>query len=167
MSSIASDYCGDDISDYACSDMSYEYSDDEQHEGSLSACEQSNKAHEYDGESYEGYDGPRDYDRHGDENYYTGDEYEMHGAYGSYDEHKRVEVSYDEFDSEDEGYGGSHITHHGDEDDVRYNSFSYMSCEPFEEGCDRRGCCGDELPSSSYVTSYPSRGGIDVWAKPI
>ncbi|KAF3631759.1 hypothetical protein FXO37_27787 [Capsicum annuum] len=42
-----------------------------------------------------------------------------------------------------------------------------MSYELFEENCDRRGSCGDELPSSSCATSYSSRRGIDIWVEPI
>lgn len=62
MSSISLDYYGYDISDYVCSNMSSKYSDDEPHKGSLSACEESNESHEYDGELYKGYDSPRYYD---------------------------------------------------------------------------------------------------------
>lgn len=155
MSSIALHYCGDDISDYAYSDMSYDYSDDDTHEGSLSAYDQINEVHQYDGEFFEIYDSSRDYDWHCDEKYYIKDEYEMHRVYGSFDEHEKVEVSYDEFYK---GYVGSYITHHGDKDDVRYDYFFLISYELFQKDCDRRGSCRDELLSLSCVTYYPSWG---------
>lgn len=41
--------------------------------GCLSNCDKCNKAYEYDGESYEVYDGSRHYDRHGEVNYYIGE----------------------------------------------------------------------------------------------
>lgn len=69
----------------------------------------------------------------------------MNGFYGSYDEHEGAEVPYDEFDSENDDYGGSLMTHYGDEDNVRYNAFSHMSCESSEDDYDKKGSCGDEL----------------------
>lgn len=50
----------------------------------------------------------------------------MNGDYGSYNEHKRVEVSYDESYSEYKGNGGSHITHHGDKYYMRYDTSSHI-----------------------------------------
>lgn len=69
-------YYGYDISDYNGYDMSFEYSDNDPYEGSLSAYEQNNEDHKYDFESYDGYYGPKDYDKYGDEDYCIKDESE-------------------------------------------------------------------------------------------
>lgn len=157
MPSVDSDYCGDEISEYNCSEGSYEYGDgtheygNESYEGYDGLYEQDNGAHEHDGESYEGYDGTRDNGRNGDENYYSRDECRMNGAYGSYDDVEGVEEPYGDYYSEDEG---SQTSHHGYEGDVRYNAFSHMSYEPFEEDCDRNGSGEVEAPSLSCATFY-------------
>lgn len=91
---------------------------------------QSNEDHDYDGEFYEGY--ACDHEKYSCENYYSRDKYERNRAYGFFNEHEGVEVSYDEFNNEYEGYEGSHITHQNDKDDASYDFFSDMSYELFE-----------------------------------
>lgn len=54
-----------------------------------------------------------------------------------------------------------------DANDMRYDAFSHISSESFEDDSDRRGSCKDELPYLCFSTSYPSHGGIDVGVEPI
>lgn len=57
--------------------------------------------------------------------------YEMNGAYVIFNEHEEVEVSYEELNYGDEGNGGSHISHHGDLNNLRYDFLSSISYELF------------------------------------
>ncbi|KAH0744704.1 hypothetical protein KY290_032697 [Solanum tuberosum] len=86
MSSVTSEYCRDDISGYACSNMSYEHDKHEFCEGYDGPYEHGNGALAYDDDSYEGYDCPWDNEQHGGENYYSGDDFEMNGTYDSCDD---------------------------------------------------------------------------------
>ncbi|KAG5595741.1 hypothetical protein H5410_036973 [Solanum commersonii] len=163
MSSVTSEYCRDDISGYACSNMSYEHDKHEFCEGYDGPYEHGNGALAYDDDSYEGYDCPWDNEQHGGENYYSGDDFEMNGTYDSCDDVEGVERPYGVYHCKDEGF---HVTNYGYDGDVRYNSFSHRSYEFFEQNLDRNGSCEVEFPSSSCATSYPKKEGIDVWAGP-
>ncbi|KAH0743239.1 hypothetical protein KY290_031232 [Solanum tuberosum] len=160
MSSVTSEYCGDDIGEYACSNMSYEHGENQFCEGYDGPYEHGNGALVYDGDSYEGYDGPWDNEQHGGENYYSGEDFEMNGTYDSCDDVEGMEEPYGVYHC---GDNGSHATHHGYDGDVRYNSFSHRSYESFEQNIDRNGGCEVEFTTSSCATSYPKKEGIDVW----
>jgi len=163
MPSVTSEYCGDDIGEYACSNMSYEHGENEFCEGYDGPYEHGNGALVYDGDSYEGYDGQWGNEQHGGENYYSGDDFEMNGTYDSCDDVEGMEEPYGVYHCEDEG---SHATHHDYYGDVRYNSFSHRSYESFEQKIDRNGGCEVEFTTSSCATSYPKKEGIDVWVGP-
>ncbi|KAG5571386.1 hypothetical protein H5410_061152 [Solanum commersonii] len=163
MSFVTSEYCGDDIGEYACSNMIYEHGENEFYEGYDGPYEHGNGALVYDGDSYEGYDGPWDNEQHDGENYYSGDNFEMNGTYDSCDDVEGMEEPYGVYHCGDEG---SHATHHGYDGDVRYNSFSHRSYESFEQNIDRNGGCEVEFTTSSCATSYPKKEGINVWVGP-
>ncbi|KAH0773700.1 hypothetical protein KY290_010837 [Solanum tuberosum] len=163
MSFVTSEYCGDDIGEYACSNMSYENGENEFCEGYDGPYEHGNGDLVYDGDSYEGYDSPWDNEQHGGENHYSGDDFEMNGTYDSSDDVEGMEEPYGVYHCGDEG---SHATHYGYDGDVRYNSFSQRSYEFFEQNLDRNGGCEVEFTTSSCATSYPKKEGIHVWVGP-
>ncbi|KAG5599247.1 hypothetical protein H5410_030617, partial [Solanum commersonii] len=163
MSFVTSEYCGDDIGEYGCSNMSNEHGENEFCEGYDGPYEHGNGALVYDGDSYEGYDGPWNNEQHGGENYYFGDDFEMNETYDSYDDVEGMEETYGVYHYGDKG---SYATYHGYDGDVRYNSFSHRSYESFEKNIDRNGGCEVEFTTSSCATSYPKKEGIDVWVGP-
>ncbi|KAG5590258.1 hypothetical protein H5410_040772 [Solanum commersonii] len=132
MSSVTSKYCGDDIGEYSYSNMSYEHDENEFCEGYDCPYEHGNGALVYDGDSYEGYDGPWDNEQHSGENYYSGDDFEMNGTYDSCDDVEGMEEPYGVYHCGDKG---SHATHHGYDGDVS----SIVSCSPYGDEVEGRG----------------------------
>lgn len=109
--SITSEYCGDDISEYVCSNISYEHGENEFCEGWY---EHGNGAIVYDGDSYEINDGTWDNEQHDGENYYSGDDFEMNGTYESCDDVEGEEGTYGVCNWDNEGAQALHHCYDGD-----------------------------------------------------
>ncbi|KAG5629808.1 hypothetical protein H5410_001525 [Solanum commersonii] len=130
--------------------MSYEHGENEFYEAYDGPYEHGNGDLVYDYDSYEGYDGPWDNEQHGGENYYSRDDFEMNGTFDSYDDVEGVEGPYGVYHCDNEG---SRALHHGYDGDMRYNSFSHMSYESFEQNLEGNESCevgGREGGTLSY-----------------
>ncbi|TMW82014.1 hypothetical protein EJD97_007063 [Solanum chilense] len=87
----------------------------------------------------------------------------MNGTYESCDDVEGVEGPYSVYHCENEG---SHAMHHGYDGDMRYNYLSHKSYECFEQNLKGNGSHEVEFSSSSCVTSYSKKEGINVWEGP-